>query len=91
MDETITVPKYVGSPAMLVIAVIPFRHDPREFVAAVRHSSYPRERYGTVRTWCDAAGNWQCTAGHYDLTRDSAIRDMVFRAGWQGEPREDMT
>jgi hypothetical protein len=83
MDETITVPKYVGSPAMLVIAVIPFRHDPREFVAAVRHSSFPRELYGTVRAYCDAAGVWQAHAGHYDQIRDAAIRDMIFRAGWQ--------
>ena len=84
-SPALTVPKYVGSPAMLVIAVIPVRTAAGEFIAAVQHLTYPRDLYGTVRAWCDAAGTWRCSAGHYDLPRDAAVRDMIHRSGWGQE------
>jgi hypothetical protein len=77
-----SVPAFVGSPQMTVIAAIPTRTDPREYIVTVERIHYPNATYGTVRTYRDADGTWQAWAGHYDLSRDAAISLMIHRAGW---------
>jgi hypothetical protein len=88
-----SIPGRVGSPAMEVVAAIPYGTDGREFKCVVipgsqRDMDHPS--YGVVSAYRNRDGDdrWYSTGGHYDLTLSRAIRVMAERAGAIIKPSE---
>ncbi len=80
-----SIPAKVGSPAMTVVAAIPYGlHPATEYVCVTIEpsSQHGPTRYGTVHAYTHDGQTWHATAGHYGyVSQRAAIRGMVERAG----------